>query len=81
MSERWAIGPLHEDGDHMAAVAIPESASTPILRWGFLLLILAVGVLWLVTFEGGAVSEAIGRSGILHEVFHDGRHLIGVPCH
>ncbi|MBA3955456.1 MAG: CbtB-domain containing protein [Acidimicrobiia bacterium] len=28
-----------------------------------------------------SVSEAIGRSGILHEVFHDGRHLIGVPCH
>jgi len=65
----------------MAAVAIPESVSTPILRWGFLLLILAVGVLWLVTFEGGAVSEAIGRASILHEVFHDGRHLIGVPCH
>lgn len=65
----------------MAAVAIPKSVSTSIPRWGFLLLVLAVGVLWLVTFEGGAVSEAIGRAGILHEVFHDGRHLIGVPCH
>jgi hypothetical protein len=39
-------------------------------------------VLWLVTFEGGPVSEVIGQAGtFLHEVFHDARHTLGVPCH
>jgi hypothetical protein len=33
---------------------------------------------YLVAFDQGAVSQ----SGMwLHEVMHDGRHLLGVPCH
>ena len=67
----------------MAAItAVPESAVTPVPRSGFLLFALAVTVLWLVTFEGGPVSETIGQAGtFFHELFHDGRHLLGVPCH
>jgi hypothetical protein len=67
----------------MAAItAVPEGASAPISRTGFLLFALAVALLWLVTFEGGPVSHAIGQTGtFFHELFHDGRHLIGVPCH
>jgi Probable cobalt transporter subunit (CbtB) len=54
----------------------------PIPRWGWALLIAAVSVLYLVTFEGGVVSEAVGQAGsFFHEFFHDGRHLLGVPCH
>ena len=34
------------------------------------------------TMEGGIVSHALGQTGMfLHELFHDGRHLLGVPCH
>jgi Probable cobalt transporter subunit (CbtB) len=67
----------------MAAItAVPDGATAPISRAGVLLLALAVGVLWLVTFEGGPISEAVGQAGsFFHELFHDGRHLIGVPCH
>ena len=67
----------------MAAITtVPKTGVRPIPRAGFLLLALAVGVLYLVTFEGGPVSEAIGQAGsFLHELFHDGRHLLGVPCH
>jgi hypothetical protein len=67
----------------MAAItAVPKAVVRPIPRAGFLLLALAVGVLWMVTFEGGPVSEAIGQAGsFMHEFFHDGRHLLGVPCH
>ena len=67
----------------MAAItAVPGGVTTPFPRWGFLLLAAMVGVLWLVTFEGGPVSEALGQaSNFLHESFHDGRHLLGVPCH
>lgn len=33
---------------------------------------------YLVTFDQGAISQ----SGMyLHELMHDGRHLLGVPCH
>ncbi len=33
---------------------------------------------YLVQFDQGAVS----RSGMfLHELMHDGRHLLGIPCH
>jgi hypothetical protein len=44
--------------------------------------LLAVGLLlmlaYLVAFDQGAVSQ----SGLyLHELMHDGRHLLGVPCH
>ena len=44
--------------------------------------LLSVGVLlllgYLVMFDQGAVSH----SGMyLHELMHDGRHLLGVPCH
>jgi hypothetical protein len=44
--------------------------------------LLSVGVLlmlaYLVAFDQGGVS----RSGMfLHELMHDGRHLLGVPCH
>jgi hypothetical protein len=67
----------------MAAITtVPESVSAPIPRWGFLLLASAIALLWLVTFEGGLVSQSMGQAGsFLHEMFHDGRHLLGVPCH
>lgn len=41
------------------------------------LALLMLGV-YLVTMDQGAVSQ----SGMtLHELFHDARHLLGVPCH
>jgi hypothetical protein len=40
--------------------------------------LLAVLTLYLVGFDQGAIS----RSGMfLHELMHDGRHLMGIPCH
>ena len=48
--------------------------------WWTALTVVAVLLLlaYLVAFDQGAVS----RSGMyLHELMHDGRHLLGVPCH
>lgn len=52
---------------------------------------LVVGIVaWLVVtavaFDQGAliapVTDAMSdRGGVLHETFHDARHLLGVPCH
>jgi hypothetical protein len=41
-------------------------------------IVLAFVVLYLVGFDQGAIS----RSGMyMHELMHDGRHLLGLPCH
>lgn len=49
---------------------------------------LAIGVLllYLVLFDQGQVSDAVvgpllGQHNLLHEFFHDGRHLANAPCH
>ncbi|WP_430330720.1 CbtB domain-containing protein [Rhodococcus sp. ACT016] len=40
--------------------------------------VLALLALYLVGFDQGAVS----RTGMyMHELMHDGRHLLGLPCH
>ncbi|MFI7545479.1 CbtB domain-containing protein [Actinoplanes sp. NPDC049599] len=40
--------------------------------------ILLMLLAYLVAFDQGALSQ----SGMyLHELMHDGRHLLGVPCH
>lgn len=64
------------------APARPAAAPTAIPRWTALAVLAAVTLLWLVTMEGSAVSSALaGTPDFLHELFHDGRHLLGVPCH
>ncbi|MGH9224396.1 MAG: CbtB domain-containing protein [Acidimicrobiales bacterium] len=64
----------------VTAPARPGRLEVP--RWAWAVLAVAVALLWLVTMEGAAVSEAVGgTSSFLHELFHDGRHLLGVPCH
>ncbi|WP_137725981.1 CbtB domain-containing protein [Prescottella subtropica] len=53
---------------HSAAVALVAAA----------VVLLAMLALYLVGFDQGAIS----RSGMyMHELMHDGRHLLGVPCH
>ena len=65
----------------MAASA--RSVAVPALSPRLLALaLLSVGLMlllaYLVVFDQGAVSQ----SGMyLHELMHDGRHLLGVPCH
>ena len=62
------------------APARPVAPATT--RWPAMALVAALALLWLVTMEGSAVSNALaGTPNFLHELFHDGRHLLGVPCH
>jgi hypothetical protein len=49
---------------------------------------LAVGgfLIYLVLFDQGQVSDIVlgplfGQHNLLHELFHDGRHLANAPCH
>ncbi len=58
----------------------PEDADVP--AGAGVIVALAVVVMYLVAFEAGPVSTALGQgAAFLHEAFHDGRHALGVPCH
>jgi len=42
--------------------------------------------MYLVAFDQGALASLatdrlLDSGGVLHEFFHDARHLLGVPCH
>jgi hypothetical protein len=55
---------------------IPLSDMLPWAAFGGLLLLMAI---YFVGAEQGATSLVHGR--VVHEFLHDGRHLLGFPCH
>jgi hypothetical protein len=57
-------------------VAIPIRELLPWAIFGGLLLMLAI---YFVDAEEGAISLIKGM--YVHEFVHDGRHLLGFPCH
>ncbi len=57
-------------------IAIPVREILPWAVFGGLLLVLAV---YFVGAEEGATSIIPGM--YVHEFVHDGRHLLGFPCH
>ncbi|MDX6705371.1 MAG: hypothetical protein QOD83_1894 [Solirubrobacteraceae bacterium] len=61
--------------DPAAAIQpIPLRQLLPALLLGLLLLL----TIYLVQYDQGLVSQT---GSFLHELMHDGRHLLGVPCH
>ena len=66
----------------MAAVthtAAPAAAPirVPLLAW--FAVAVALSAVYLVLHENGALVST--GWNVLHELFHDGRHALGVPCH
>ena len=64
----------------------PSSATQPVaipvrqlLPWVVFAGVLALFVLYFVGAEQGALSVFSGS--LVHEFTHDGRHLLGFPCH
>lgn len=69
----------HNTGSISQPVIIPTIPLSEVLPWalfGGLLLLLAI---YFVGAEQGATSIFHGRE--IHEFVHDGRHLLGFPCH
>lgn len=58
---------------------IPAIPVRDILPWAVLGLLLALLFLYFVSTEQGAVALFEGM--YVHEFVHDGRHLLGFPCH
>jgi len=66
----------------MSAAGMPVEKNAAFPRALWLLLALTLGMLYAVTFDTGVISSKVADSGLyLHELFHDGRHLLGAPCH
>lgn len=60
-----------------AAVA-PAAIKVPL--WAWALLSVAVLAFYFLSTENGAVLGAQAAE-MLHELTHDARHALGVPCH
>ncbi len=60
-----------------ATTGAPEAIAVP--AWAWLVLALALATVYALTLENGATLRA--GATVLHELFHDGRHMLGVPCH
>ena len=65
-----------------AAAPVVEVPSIPlgqIAPWALLFGLLALIVIFFVSADQGAISIPSGNA--IHEWVHDGRHLLGYPCH
>ncbi|MBA2345228.1 MAG: CbtB-domain containing protein [Rubrobacter sp.] len=65
---------------------LAQQASTTLPVWGWTALALLLLALFMILSASGTLLAPVlgDTSGIfnyLHEFAHDGRHLLGVPCH
>jgi len=68
------------------SVAVPASIPIPlriplreVVPWAVFAGAILLTLLYVVGLDQGAISVFSGQ--LLHEFVHDGRHLLGVPCH
>ncbi len=49
-----------------------------------LAVLFALALLFAVAFDQGQLAQAVQAAAgdeVVHEVFHDARHMLGFPCH
>ncbi|WP_340538157.1 CbtB domain-containing protein [Nocardioides sp. GXZ039] len=61
------------------AVEVPTIPLRELAPWALFFGLLAVLVIFFVSADQGAISIPSGTA--IHEWVHDGRHLLGYPCH
>ncbi len=65
-----------------ATLSAPAPAVVPldeVLPWAVFAGFILLSLLYLVGMDQGATSLITGS--MVHEFVHDGRHLLGFPCH
>jgi hypothetical protein len=62
-----------------AVLAVPVISVRQVLPWLVFAALLTVVGVYFVGAEQGAISLLSGAG--VHEWVHDGRHLLGFPCH
>lgn len=58
---------------------VPTIAWRELLPWLLMFALLALLAIFFVSADQGALSIPAGTA--IHEWVHDGRHLMGYPCH
>lgn len=66
------VGPI-------GAAELPTIPVGKLAPWALFSFLLAAIVVFFVSADGGALSLPGGLA--VHEWVHDGRHLLGFPCH
>ncbi|RYD71203.1 MAG: CbtB-domain containing protein [Verrucomicrobiaceae bacterium] len=61
------------------ALSVPTVPLRELAPWALFFGLLAVLVIFFISAEQGAISLLSGTG--VHEWVHDGRHLLGFPCH
>lgn len=60
-------------------VAVPAIPLRELAPWAVMFGLIALLALFFISADQGAVSIPAGTA--VHEWVHDGRHLLGFPCH
>ena len=60
-------------------IEIPSIPITQLAPWAAFVFLIAAIVLFFISADQGIVSIPSGNA--IHEWVHDGRHLLGYPCH
>jgi hypothetical protein len=60
-------------------VEVPSIPLAELAPWALFFGLLAVLALFFISADQGAISLPAGNA--IHEWVHDGRHLLGYPCH
>ena len=63
-----------------SASAVTAARSVRVPTWAWLLLAFALFTIYFLSQENGALLSAPAAE-MLHELTHDARHALGVPCH
>lgn len=65
-----------------SALSVPSTPVVPVrelVPWAVFAGAVLLALLWVVGIDQGATEVFAGS--MLHEFVHDGRHLLGFPCH
>jgi Probable cobalt transporter subunit (CbtB) len=60
-------------------ISVPVIPLSELMPWAFFGGLLMLLLIYFVSAEQGATALIHGRA--VHEFVHDGRHLLGFPCH
>ncbi|HYT26116.1 MAG TPA: hypothetical protein VEP73_06510 [Actinomycetota bacterium] len=64
----------------------PPTSTIRVPAWAWLVFALLAAFVYAVGYDQGlllspVLGKATAANNYLHEFFHDGRHLLGLPCH